>query len=375
MSPLPKRGGARSASRARNGPRFSVSTGGPVAEMLQRALRAEELGYDCLWIPDHLSDIPPATAVYDAFTVLAYVAARTQRIRLGSGVTDIQRMHPAKTASVVASLDNLSGGRAILGIGAGEVMNTSPYGIVWEETGKRIARLREYIQVVRLLWTSSFDSQVGFRGRSYSFKEAHLSLAPFQKPGPPVYIGAFSSDSMLRLTGQLGDGWYPGAFFSPRTFREKVAVIRDAEAAAGRRRGTVAPIVNLPVVFSDDDGTISSVRIGFKRQLIINRYMLKLLGEDAAYELVSKKLQYQLIAPTPAYAELLDRTVAELPVSDDALDEGIAQMMAVGTPAQCVEKVARFVKAGAVEVHLSSVIDDEETLETFSRKVMPSFAS
>ncbi|MDA4136501.1 MAG: LLM class flavin-dependent oxidoreductase [Thaumarchaeota archaeon] len=363
-------------SRAKSTPgkatlKFSIGLGGPLAPLLQRALRAEELGFDFLWVPDHLTDILPATSIYDAWTVLAYIGARTERVMLGSGVTDIQRMHPAKTASTVVSLDNLTGGRAILGIGAGEVMNTAPYGIEWEPTKTRLSRLREYIEVVQLLWSSSYDRQVGYDGKFYNFKEAHLGLPPFREPRPPVYIGAFSSNSMLEIAGELADGWYPGAYFSRREFKEKVRIIHDATSRAGRKPGSVDLMANVPVVFGDDNETMSIVRSEFKRSLVINRYMLKLLGEEAAYEVVSKTLLYQLIAPTPAYGKLLDKMVRELPVSDEALDEGIAEMMAVGTTAEIVEKLARFTKAGATHIHVSSFANTDETLETFAKKVMP----
>jgi alkanesulfonate monooxygenase SsuD/methylene tetrahydromethanopterin reductase-like flavin-dependent oxidoreductase (luciferase family) len=280
-------------------------------------------------------------------------------------------MHPAKTASTVATLDNLTGGRAILGIGAGEVMNTKPYGIEWETVETRISRLREYIEVVQALWSSSYENQVGYQGKFYSFKEAHLGLQPFRKPRPPVYIGAFSSNSLLEIAGELADGWYPGSFFPPAAFREKCKVVGESASRAGRRADAIDLIANIPVVFADDNETMDAVRNSFKRSLVINRYMLRLLGEHEAYEAVSKTLLYQLVAPTPAYGKLLEKMIRDLPVSEEALDRGISEMMAVGTPAQCTEKVARFLKAGATHVYVNWVLDEEETLDTFAKKVIP----
>src|SRR5580692_11488670 len=155
-------------NRSRGRLKFSLGIGGTLSSTLDQAFRAEELGYDFIWVPDHLTDIPPASAVYDAWTMLAYIGAKTSRAMLASGVTDTQRMHPAKTASTVATLDNLTGGRAVLGIGAGEVMNTRPYGMEWESADMRILRVKEYIQVVRKLWSSSFEHQVGFEGELYN---------------------------------------------------------------------------------------------------------------------------------------------------------------------------------------------------------------
>jgi alkanesulfonate monooxygenase SsuD/methylene tetrahydromethanopterin reductase-like flavin-dependent oxidoreductase (luciferase family) len=343
--------------------------------MLQLAGNAEKWGYDFLWVPDHLTDIPPATSIYDAWTVLAYIGARTDKAMLGSGVTDIQRMHPAKTAGTVATLDNLTRGRAILGIGAGEVMNTKPYGIEWESAGKRIERLREYIEVVQTLWRSSYEHQVGFDGRFYQFQEAHLGLSPFRTPAPPVYVGAFSSRQLLEITGELAQGWYPGAFYTPGAFAEKVAVIRESATRAGRQANEIDCVANVPTLFRDDREAMDLARNSLKRGLVINRYMLKILGEEEAYDYVSKTLLYQLIAPTPAYAKILEDAVRSLPVSDESLDRGVENMMAVGTPSQCIEKIDRFIKAGATHITVGPVEKEDETLSTFARQVIPALRS
>ena len=350
---------------------FSVGVGGPLDSTLNDAFQAEKLGYDLVWVPDHLTDIPPATAIYDAWTMLAYIGAKTNRVMLGSGVTDTQRMHPAKTANTVATLDNLTGGRAVLGIGAGEVMNTRPFGMEWESTEVRVRRVREYIQVVKRLWSSSFERQVGFDGTLYSFKEAHLSLPPLQKPGPPVYVGAFASRPMLEIAGELAEGWYPGSFFSPGAFSEKASVVLGAARDARRKPGAIDLVANVPVVFASDRKTMDALKKFYRRALVINRYMLRLLGEEEAYEVVSKTLQYQTIAPTPAYAKILEKTYRSLPVSDEVLERGIAEMMAVGTPSECTESVARFVKAGATHVLVQNVLGRTGTMERFARDVIP----
>ena len=359
------------ATGSRGRLRFSIGVGGPLDPMLKEAYQAEKLGYDLVWVPDHLTDIPPATAIYDAWTMLAYIGAKTNRVMLGSGVTDTQRMHPAKTANTVATLDNLTGGRAVLGIGAGEVMNTRPFGMEWESTDVRVRRVREYIQVVKKLWSSSFERQVGFDGTLYNFNEAHLSLPPLQKPGPPVYVGAFASRPMLEIAGELAEGWYPGSFFSPAAFREKVEIVLGAARGAGRKPGVVDLVANVPVVFASDRKTMDALRSYYRRALVINRYMLRLLGAEEAYEMVSKTLQYQLIAPTPAFAKVLEKVYRSLPVSDEVLDRGISEMMAVGTPSECTESVARFVKAGATHVLVQNVLGAAGTVERFARDVIP----
>ena len=103
--------------------RFSYAVPGPnPREAADKAVGAEKLGIDCVWVPDHLTDMPPAETVYDAWTMLGDIGARTTTIRLGSGVTDIQRIHPAKVAGMIATLDHLTNGRVNLGMGATNIL-------------------------------------------------------------------------------------------------------------------------------------------------------------------------------------------------------------------------------------------------------------
>jgi len=176
---------------------------------------------------------------------------------------------------------------------------------------------------------------------------------------------------MLGITGELADGWYPGSFFSARAFGEKARVVKDAASAAGRKPREIDLVANVPVVFGRDAKTMERLKKSFRRQLVINRYMLRLLGAEAAYEMVSKTLQYQLIAPTPAYAKILEKAFLSLPVTDETLERGIDEMMAVGTPSECTESVARFVRAGATHILVTNLLGGSDTLQSFARHVMP----
>lgn len=355
-------------------PRLSYSAGGPVASrIVDEAVVAEKLGYDVVWVADHLADIPPITAVFDAWTVLAFIGARTKRIGLGSGVTDIQRVHPAKVASSVATLDNLTDARAILGIGAGEVMNVRPYGMKWEGPELRVARFREYLQVVQLLWSSSYNKPSSWSGTFYRINEGHLGLQPVRRPRPPIYVGAFASEKMLRVAGAVADGWFPGAFYDPHHFREKVEVIRRAAETAGRSFDKFDVMASIPVIYKPDSRTLEKLKEKFKRSLVINRYMLRLLGEDEAYMAVSKKLQYQLITPTPHYERVLQKVVRDLPISAASLQRGIEDMMAVGSADRCLDTFERFLKAGATHLHISPFMAGSESYKHAARMINSHF--
>ena len=156
--------------------------------------RVEALGFDSIWMADHLIDIDGAVA--DPYTTFGYLAAATERVFLCAAVSDCQRIHPAKLAHMVATLDEISGGRAGLGIGAGEAMNTLPFGLPFEDEPKiRLARLRETIEVVKLLWQATAASPANYAGEHYRLTDAWLDQKPLTAPHPPIHVGAIGSRS------------------------------------------------------------------------------------------------------------------------------------------------------------------------------------
>ncbi|MDA4134190.1 MAG: LLM class flavin-dependent oxidoreductase [Thaumarchaeota archaeon] len=345
-----------------------------VHENLRDGILAEEQGYDCLWIPDHLTDVPPPTVVLDAWTTLSYVGSHTKRIRVASGVTDTQRIHPAKTANIVATLDNITDGRAVLGIGAGEVMNTRPYGIPWESSGVRIKRVEEAIRVIRLLWSSSYRNPVSFEGDYYRLDQAHLDLPPVQKPSPPIYVGAYSSSKMLAIAGELADGWYPAFYYTVGGYREKLTVIRDAAARAGRSFDSIDRMAYVPIVLGEKSPSLMrDLKKYLKRQMIMNRYLFKILGVEDALESVPKELNYQLIAPTLGHSEMIDSVVDKLLIPDEALEKGLDEMMVIGTPDQCIQSLERFVKAGATHICVSLPLGGREDYRSIASEIIPHF--
>jgi len=355
--------------------RFSRElTSTDVHENLREAIQAERQGYDYVWIPDHLTDIPPPVVVLDAWTVMSYVGSHTNKLRVASGVTDTQRVHPAKTANIVATLDNITNGRAILGIGAGEVMNTKPYGIPWESSKVRIKRVEEALRVIRLLWTSSYHNPVDFNGEIFHLERAHLDLPPVQKPAPPIYVGAYHSTRMLEIAGELADGWYPAFYYTVKGYRERLGVIREAAGKAGRKFDAFDRMVYVPVVVAKKTPSLTKqLKENLKRQMITNTYLFKVLGAEEALESFPKELHYQLITPTLDYTKMIDKVVGKLEVPDEALEKGIDEMMAVGTPDECIESLERFVKAGATHVCVNKPLDFRDDFRAVASRVMPHF--
>jgi alkanesulfonate monooxygenase SsuD/methylene tetrahydromethanopterin reductase-like flavin-dependent oxidoreductase (luciferase family) len=356
--------------------RFSYNTPGPnPREAADKGVGAEKLGFDCVWVSDHLTDMPPAMAVYDAWTMLGDIGARTSVIRLGSGVTDIQRIHPAKVAGMMATLDHLTNGRVNLGIGAGEVMNTKPFGMLWEPPAVRVSRLKESLEVMKLLWGSSIDNPVSYSGEHYRLEDAHLSLLPVQKPHPPIYIGAFTSTKLFNIIGEMCQGWLPGKPNTEASFKRKVSVMSAAAERSGRSIDEIDVIASVPFAVSEKRSVREKAKQLLKKTLVFHTRLLKDLGVQVADESSRKNLEYQYIAPTADYANALRTAVEQLQVPDEVLDRGIDEMMGVGTLQQCLDSFEKFINLGATNIDPRPIIADQKSYEILSNEIIPYFKS
>jgi probable F420-dependent oxidoreductase len=208
----------------------------------EAAEAADRLGFESIWLPEHLvlpmamagspyagaehPPVPPTTQLFDAPSLLSYVAARTSSVRLGTYVYLLGLRHPFITARAFATLDWLSGGRAVIGAGAGWLRSE------WEALGldpsTRGGRLDEAIEVCRRLWT---EETIAHDGPYFPFDEVAFEPKPVQQP-IPILIGGESALA-LRRAGRLGDGWI-GRGATPETAATAVATIRAHRAEAGR---------------------------------------------------------------------------------------------------------------------------------------------
>lgn len=349
--------------------------GDDIDKIVADGMEAERLGFNIAWVPDHLVDIRPPQATTDTWTTLAFIGSKTRKIRLGSGVTDIQRMHPAKIANSVATLDRLTRGRAILGIGAGEIMNTKPFGIPWEEKKIRIKRLRETIKVAKLLWSSSYEHPANFSGEFYRLDNAHLSLVPVQKPGPPIYIGAFSSKGMLRLAGEAAEGWYPGSQNTVEAFREKVELVRDSALRSNRRPEDVDLIASIPTIVSTDEKEkarlLIEIKQSLKTTLVLSQYMLGMIGVDERKLGLPKELDYQFATPGPKYDRALTDAVNRLAISDEILEKAIESFIAFGSVDDCISKIEEFIRAGATQIFFANFVASRENYQKIGNEIIP----
>jgi len=211
--------------------------GVPADWWLESARRLEMSGYAGIWAWDHFMGRGVAPApVLECWTMLALAAGRTERMTVGSFVTNVMNRHPAVLARMVGTLQVATGGRAVLGIGiGGHPAEHQAYGIDFPPVPERVARLEEALAVIRALWTG------GPVSRPSPFYPLVNALArPVPEPPPPIVVGG-ETPAGARLAARLGDGW---TGFSDR-FVELEPVYRDALEAAGRRRAEMVVVLGV----------------------------------------------------------------------------------------------------------------------------------
>jgi len=204
-----------------------------VLEVVRIAVLAEELGFDSVWVADHLLNVGylheriAARPYYHPLAILAYAGARTSHVSLGTSVLVLPFRHPVELAKFAATLDHLSDGRLILGVGAGGLeAEFDALGIPWHERG---ALSDESLEVIRELWTQALPSHSGARWR---FSQVAFAPKPLRQPHPPLWIGGAGAAARRRVA-RLGDGWHPTGI-SIEEFRAGCIQIRRAASEAGR---------------------------------------------------------------------------------------------------------------------------------------------
>lgn len=176
-------------------------------EILDAALAAEALGYDSVWVSDHVV-VPDSHNVFgdvffDPLISLAFIASATSRIELGTSVIVLPYRNPLVLAKSVSSLDALSGGRVVLGVGSGWLKGEfEALGVDYARRGRMTD---EYIEIMKELWTSDSPS---YEGEYFSFTGIRFEPKPVRKPHPPVWVGGESRRSIERAVTH-GDGWHP----------------------------------------------------------------------------------------------------------------------------------------------------------------------
>jgi len=291
----------------------------PPAVQFELVQRLEAVGYDSVWTGDHMSFHNP---IHESITLLATYAPITKRIKLGVGVYLLALRSPAVAAKQAATLDVLSGGRLVFGVGVGGE-NPKEFELCGIPHKERGARVNEAIDAVRTLWR---DTPASFHGRFTRFDGVSIDPKPVQQP-PPIWIGG-RSDAALARAGRRGDGWMSYVVQADR-YAQSLDKIRAAAATAGRsmEKFTAAHLVFITV------------------------------GRD--YEAAKR-----------AWVSVLSERYAQ------DFEPLAKRYGVIGTPEQCAEQLERFRAAGCNYFVMGAIGDprDERVqLETIAAEIIPRF--
>jgi len=208
-----------------------LQAGGDFEETIQECERAEAAGFDSVWLGEHHN----SPVLYPTPLIgLAAIASRTRRLRLGTAVLLLPLHHPVFVAEEGAMVDMISGGRLILGVGAGYAPEElALFGVPPKERG---SRLEEGVTLIHRLWT---EEKVTHEGRHYRVAEATLGPRPVQRPRPPIWFAAWAEPA-IRRAARLGDAWLGGPSARLDELAACVRLFRETRREAGRGAGEVA---------------------------------------------------------------------------------------------------------------------------------------
>jgi len=203
------------------------------------ALAAEGSGFDSFWVMDHYHQIgnvgPPTDPMFEAYTLLSGVAARTSRVQLGAMVTGVTYRNPAFLAKVVTGLDVISSGRAILGIGAAwNETESRAFGYPWPTATERFERLEDALRICRSMFTQETST---VDGTIHRVDGAINVPQPIRPGGPPILVGGGGEKKTLRLTARYADMW--NGFGDVSMIRHKLGVLAEHCANEGRDRSQI----------------------------------------------------------------------------------------------------------------------------------------
>jgi probable F420-dependent oxidoreductase len=289
----------------------------PVPTLLDWAEELEALGLDAIWVRDHVVWHSP---VLDPLVTLGALAARTRRVALGPGVLLLPLRNPAVVAKALATLDQISGGRAVLGVGVGGEF-PKEFEACGVPIGERGRRADEALGAIRALWA---DGEAGFEGHFVRFAGVTMEFRPVQRPHPAIWVGGRSARALARA-GRLGDGWL-GYFVTPEGFSRRLAEARSHRPPEEKERP-------------------------FGAGLVLYLRLAPTLGEARAAAIRYLESEYR-----------------------QPFDDLVERYCALGPPAACAAAVARFVEAGAR--HITAIPagptgDYMSQMRRFAAEVMP----
>jgi len=306
---------------------------------LESALTAEKLGFASVWAPDHLMGFDsvqrlgePSIDMLESSTLLSALAQATRRVKLGFSVACLPFRNPALMAKMTATLDVVSGGRLILGVGAGWRRDEFvSFGYVWRSLAERLRETLEAVEIIRRCWTMD---KVYFRGRYHRVEGCEVKPKPLQKPRPPIWFGAVGLKAIEGFMNAKLDGW-----LAPPLRLEDLKYRMDRFDMLGR--GLTVAMEMYTSIDPDPDRALEKAR----------RPLERWFGNPA-----EKVAEYD--------------TEVHLP-------KGIVVRYGatVGSPDKCIDTIAKYVENGVTHfvLHFMPLEDTTKGLKLYAEKVLPYF--
>lgn len=286
------------------------------------AIEAEELGFDSVWLPDHVinAHMDKRVPMLENWTVLSTLAALTENIKLAGHTFNNSLRHPAVFAKMAATLDVISRGRLIYSLGSAWFRDESEsYGLAWDEHDDRVARLREALLIARALWT---EEQTTFQGDFYSLKGAYLEPKPAQEPHIPIWVPG-DSEATRTLAAELADVWL--------LYSKAPSVLREWTADMTQRRGGKP----LPMA-------VSTVSLAGLSHNDVDEWSVN----------YAKERKHRFTVP---------------PTPQDVLDENLW-----GSPRECTSRIREYERLG-VDHLIIQPIPPLDGMRFFAKEIMPEF--
>ncbi|WP_229234812.1 5,10-methylenetetrahydromethanopterin reductase [Candidatus Methanoliparum sp. LAM-1] len=294
-----------------------------VEKIVNYSCLAEENGFENIWVTDHYNN-------RNVYAVLAMIAANTNRIKIGPGVTNSYQIHPAVTASAVATINELSKGRGVLGIGPGDKTTLSKLGIKFEKPAKR---LKEAVDIIKGLWAGE---SVKYDGEFFDINGAKMD---FKTEDIPIYIGA-QGPVMLKIAGMIGDGVLINAS-NPKDFEVSIPLCKEGMKEVGREDFDIVAYTCFSIdKESKKAKNAAKIVVGFivagSPDIVFERHNIDL--EDV------KKIREAL--------GRFDFGTLKKSVTDEMLDA----FSICGSPEECIEKIEKLYKVGVTQIVAGSPV-------------------
>lgn len=321
----------------------------PTGRLLEIAKIAEELGYSNAWVADE-------RFFYDCYCNMTNMAVHTEKMKFGTCVTDPFSRHPAMTAVAIATLDEISGGRAILGMGAG-VSGFANMGIIRKKPAKAI---KEAIQLIRALWAGE---TLTFEGELVKFHEGKINFKA--RPDIPIFVGA-RGPKILEVGGELADGVIIGSFASEPGIRYALDHIGLGAARAGRSVDEIETVSWLYTSVSDDEQEAIEL---VKKGIAVAIWGSKPILDEIGIKLPKDYLDFMENSKYTLSEEVITQAMKLIP------DEIVEHFSIAGPPEKCAQKIVKIIKMGIKQIAIwpfpPKITDVENVIRPFAEKVIP----